>query len=373
MSGFRVQQFLGAIMRAVLCGYYGMGNGGDEALLATLLQMLPFQFTPVVLSGNPAETAQRYGVKAVPRKALGPVLKALWGADVFIWGGGSLLQDATSLQNPIYYSGLLVLAQWMGLRTIAWGQGIGPLNHPLSRGLGRFALKGCSAISVRDSGSAAWLNRWGLSGLQAPDPVWALEADAVKGLWELPAPRVAIALRPHPGLTEARLEQFTQALAAFQTATKTCILLVPFQPVKDLPIAEYIQPRLPGPSQIYTLDNPRQLKGLFRGVDMVIGMRFHALIMAAAEGCRCFAISYDPKVSYLMADLNLPGIDLTLPETFPHDTQTWPADGAQLTQLWLETYANGEPLTPDQIQSRVDRALMHQDLLREVLNPLKGY
>ena len=75
---------------------------------------------------------------------------------------------------------------------------------------------------------------------------------------------------------------------------------MPFQPIKDLPIAEYIQPRLPGPNQIYALANPRQLKGLFRGVEMTIGMRFHALIMAAAEGCRCFAISYDPKVSYLM-------------------------------------------------------------------------
>ena len=27
-------------MRAVLCGYYGMGNGGDEALLASLLMPL---------------------------------------------------------------------------------------------------------------------------------------------------------------------------------------------------------------------------------------------------------------------------------------------------------------------------------------------
>jgi len=344
-----------------------MGNGGDEALLATLLQMLPAHVTPVVLSGHPVETAQRYGVEAVPRKAPGPVIQALRGADALIWGGGSLLQDATSLQNPIYYSGLMVLARWLGLKTIAWGQGIGPLNQGLSRRLGRFALQRCTAISVRDSGSAAWLDQWKLSGLQAPDPVWALDAEPVKGLWELPAPRVAVALRPHPNLTESRLDQFAQALAAFQTATNACILLVPFQPIKDLPIAEYIQPRLPGPNQIYALANPRQLKGLFRGVEMTIGMRFHALIMAAAEGCRCFAISYDPKVSYLMTDLNLPGIDLTLSNSVNSSTLNWPEDIRQLTQRWLEFYADGEPLSPDQIQSRVDRALMHQDLLIDTL------
>lgn len=360
-------------MRAVLCGYYGMGNGGDEALLATLLQMLPARVTPVVLSGNPVETAHRYGVEAVPRKALGPVVKTLRGADALIWGGGSLLQDATSLQNPLYYSGLMVLARWLGLKTIAWGQGIGPLNHPLSRQVGRFALKGCNSISVRDSGSMAWLGHWHLAGVQAPDPVWALEAEPVKGLWDLPAPRVAVALRPHPGLTESRLDQFTQALAAFQTATKTCVLLVPFQPSKDLPIAEYIQPRLAGPSRIYPLDHPPQLKGLFRGVEMTIGMRFHALIMAAAEGCRCFALSYDPKVSHLMDDLNLPGIDLTLDNATPDNPANkidllWPPNVSQLTQRWLELYANGDPLSPNQIQSRVDRALMHQDLLADVLN-----
>lgn len=351
-------------MRAVLCGYYGMGNGGDEALLATLLQMLPAGVTPVVLSGNPIETAQRYGVETVPRKALGPVIRALRGAEVLIWGGGSLLQDATSLQNPVYYGGLMVLAQWLGLKTIAWGQGIGPLSHPLSQGLGRYALGHCNAVSVRDNGSAAWLARWQVPGMQAPDPVWALEAAPVDGLWDLPAPRVAVALRPHPWLTEGRLDQFTQALASFQKATQTCLLLVPFQPIKDLPIAEYIQPRLPGPSHIYALDNPHQLKGLFRGVEMTLGMRLHALIMAAAEGCRCFGLSYDPKVSHLMADLDLPGFDLN-PQAVSH---RWPDSPEQMTQTWLEVYANGDPLSPEQISSRIDRALMHQDLLRDVLS-----
>lgn len=54
-------------MRAVLCGYYGKGNGGDEALLASLLQMLPHGVEPIVLSGNPTQTQLDYGVEAIDR------------------------------------------------------------------------------------------------------------------------------------------------------------------------------------------------------------------------------------------------------------------------------------------------------------------
>lgn len=353
-------------MRAVLCGYYGMGNGGDEALLATLLQMLPSSVEPIVLSGNPDETTERYGVEAVPRKQMGAVIRALRRAEFFIWGGGSLLQDATSWQNPVYYTGLMALAQWLGLKTIAWGQGIGPLQHPLSLGLGRYVLSHCEAVSVRDSGSMAWLARWQVPGMQAPDPVWALAADPLD-LWQVPEPRVAVALRPHPWLTEGRLDQITQALATFQGATQTHLILVPFQPVKDLAIAEYIQPRLPGLSQICTIANPHQLKGLFRGVEMTIGMRLHALIMAAAEGCRCFALSYDPKVSQLMADLSLPGVDLNLHQPPSDPAQGWPETATALSQRWIDLYQQGQPLSSDHIRGRVDRALMHQDLLHDVM------
>jgi len=122
-------------MRAVICGYYGRGNGGDEALLVSLLQMLPSAIKPIVLSNNPRETSQRYGVETCPSRDWWQVFKTLKKADIFIWGGGSLMQDVTSFASPIYYGGLMALAQLLGLKTIAWGQGIGPLNRPFTRWL----------------------------------------------------------------------------------------------------------------------------------------------------------------------------------------------------------------------------------------------
>ena len=351
-------------MQAVLCGYYGMGNGGDEALLASLLQMLPEQVTPIVLSGNPAETQERFGVQAVPRKSLRAVFLALWQADAFIWGGGSLMQDASSILNPVYYAGLMLLAQLMGKRTIAWAQGIGPLNHWTSRLLTRLALARCGTVSVRDRNSATLLSNWKRSCVLAPDPVWALEHEPVKGLWDLPAPRVVVSLRPHSHLTPSRLDAIAQALDRFQKATGVCLLLVPFQPSRDLAIAQHIASQLSGPHHIYRLEQPRQIKGLFRGVEMTIGMRFHALVMSASEGCRSFAISYDPKVDALAQSLDLPGWDLS-----PHPAvlPLIPDDTSSLTKTLLDCYANGEMLSPDQIQSRVDQALMHKDLLSESL------
>lgn len=345
-------------IQAVLCGYYGKGNGGDEALLATLLQMLPEHVIPVVLSGHLDETRDRYQVETRDRMALAPVLKILRQSDAFIWGGGSLIQDATSAISPLYYAGLMTVAQTLKLKTIAWAQGIGPLKNPLTRALARRTFAGCTAVSVRDRGSASLAIDWRIPHILAPDPVWALETAPVPGLWDLPAPRVAVSLRSHPQLTPKRLANLTRALIDFQTATQTCILLLPFQLSEDLAIAQEIQPQLPGANQILYLEDPKSLKGVFRGVEMVIGMRYHSLIMAASVGCRCFAISYDPKVSQLMAELDLPGWKLSqLPE-----------NSNAIGQRWIEHYANGEPLHPGQIQSLVDRALMHRDLLHATLS-----
>ncbi len=346
-------------MRVVCCGYYGQGNAGDEALLASLLQMLPAECTPCVLSGNPKQTRDRYQVSSCNRMSTFDLLKVLRKSDAFIWGGGSLIQDATSVLSPVYYIGLMGLAQQMGLKTIAWAQGIGPLQRQFTQNLARQAFAGCNAVSVRDMGSASLLAQWQITPtVMAPDPVWALESKPVpEPTIDLPAPPVAVSWRSHPQLTPTRLATLTRALIDFQKATNTCILLVPFQESRDREIAELIQQQLPGPSHLFSLQDPQEIKGLFRGVEMVIGMRYHSLIMGAAEECRCFALSYDPKVSQLMKELDMPGWELSqLPE-----------DPNVISTSWIEHYANGDALSAVQIQSIVDRAMMHQELLFDVL------
>jgi len=322
----------------------------------SLLQMLPERVTPIVMSGNPKETEQRYGVESSDRLSLN-ILPLLKNADTFIWGGGSLIQDVTSLASPIYYSGLMALAQKQGLKTIAWAQGIGPLNSPFTRWLTQEVLRHCTAVTVRDNASAELLANWQIPVTIAPDPVWALKAQPVSGLWELPAPRIAVTLRAHPQLTPQRLAILTQALIDLQTATQACILLVPFQPSQDLAIAHSLAAQLRGNKQIITINNPREIKGLFRGVEMAIAMRFHSLIMAAAAECRCFALSYDPKVSQLMSQLNLPGWELN----------QLPDDPNIISTAWLETYVNGDSLNSTQINSLIDRALIHRDILHQIL------
>ncbi|MFM7447073.1 MAG: polysaccharide pyruvyl transferase CsaB [Leptolyngbyaceae cyanobacterium] len=343
-------------MRAVLCGYYGMGNGGDEALLASLLQMLPDQVTPVVLSGNPDLTRDRYGVEAVNRKDWQAIWFSLRKSQVFIWGGGSLMQDSTSLASAAYYAGLMKLAQWMGLTTIAWAQGIGPLNRAITRWIARQTFAGCTAISVRDPGSMALLNSWGLKGLLAPDPVWAMAARSVN-IEALPPPRIAVNLRRHPLLTGPRLETLIQALRQLQATTQASILLLPFQQSQDLAIAQLVQSRLLGSSQILSYNDPQELKGVFRQVKMLISMRLHGLIMAAAEGCQCTALSYDPKVSQLMQQAAIPGWELA----------ALPNEAVVISQEWLAQYRQQVPPPHTIRSSMIHQARLHQQLLHQVL------
>ena len=340
-------------MKAVLCGYYGKGNGGDEALLVSLLQMLPSQIEPIVLSAKPTQTRKSYGVSSCDRNSTFAILKALRDSDLFIWGGGSLMQDTTSALSPLYYAGLMALAQQQGLKTIAWAQGIGPLKRAFNRKVTKQVLYGCAAISVRDYRSAKMLEEWHLAPLIAPDPVWALKSKEVTEIQDLPESRVAVVLRSYPLLTPARLAILTEALQDFQQATSTYILIVPFQPSQDMAIAESLQQKLGEHSKILSLTDPRELKGLFKDVKMTIGMRLHSLIMAAAEGCPSFALSYDPKVTQLMSEINLSGWEL---EDLPENAQI-------ISDTWQRFYHDGKALNTATIQSLQDRALMHRDII----------
>lgn len=348
-------------IQAVLCGYYGKGNGGDEALLVSMLEMLPSHVKPLVLSANPRATTKNYGVKSYDRMNSGSVIRALKESDVLILGGGSLIQDATSMRNSIYYGGLMGLARQFGLQTIAIAQGIGPVKQPLTQWIAKRAFGNCLALSVRDLTSAALLAEWGIASTIAPDPVWTLAATAVPEITSIPSPKIAVTLRSHPKLTNQRLDTLTKALVDLQIATGSYILLVPFQPTTDMQLAQQIQAELTANSQVVALTDPKQLKGVFQGVDLAIGMRYHSLIMAAAEGCKCWAISYDPKVSKLMTEIDIPGWEIA----------DLPTDAGAITRAWQQQLAAGTALSHESLQTIRQKSIAHKDLLTVAFDRIK--
>jgi polysaccharide pyruvyl transferase WcaK-like protein len=54
------------------------------------------------------------------------------------------------------------------------------------------------------------------------------------------------------------------------------------------------------------IDRPSQWLSLLSQMDFVVGMRFHALLMALKSGVPAVGLAYDPKVSYLMKNFEQP-------------------------------------------------------------------
>ena len=57
----------------------------------------------IPLSADPDDTRRRHGLDSVHRMRLKDVRLAIADSDLFLSGGGSLLQDTTSLRSVLYY------------------------------------------------------------------------------------------------------------------------------------------------------------------------------------------------------------------------------------------------------------------------------
>ncbi len=118
-------------MRLVLSGYYGFYNVGDEAILQSIIQALHEEdptLELVVLSNDPDYTRKMYGVEAVNRWDIRAIYKEIKRSNGLISGGGSLLQDKTSIKSILYYTGIMRIARFLKKPYYIYAQGIGPIT-----------------------------------------------------------------------------------------------------------------------------------------------------------------------------------------------------------------------------------------------------
>ena len=293
-------------MRIVISGYYGSKNGGDEAMLASMLEVLREEVSDLqvtVISLNPEYTKRRHNVDAVPMPDIFSIIKKIRAADLLISGGGSLLQNVTSGRSLYYYLAIIFFALALGRKVMLYAQGIGPIRGFFAHKLMNLVVNRVDLITVRDRGSLEELSR-----LKITRPKIFCTADPVLAIKPVP-PEIGEEILAHHGIKKSDgkfigvavrhwigWEKFQSELAAALDkvikATGAKIIFIPMKFPEDIrsavSTAELMQEKC--------LVLQEEILSLVGCMDLLIGVRLHALIFAGVMGVPMLGISYDPKI-----------------------------------------------------------------------------
>ncbi|PTW03547.1 polysaccharide pyruvyl transferase CsaB [Halanaerobium saccharolyticum] len=299
----------------VISGYYGFNNLGDEAVLAGISSLLKEKSKDLkitVLSAEPEQTAERYNLNAVSRTSVIQILASLAEADLFISGGGSLLQDVTGSFSVPYYLGLAWLARLQGTKTVYYAQGAGPLNKKWSQLLTAFSLNRFELLGVRDQGSQNLLQEIGVKKEieLTVDPVFALY-DPLNNLKQQIKGKIEVGISVRPWSVDY-ISELAAALNQFAEGKKIKFIIFPMHQGSDEEISLQLKKKLTAEAEICDLPPvPGEALKAFSQLDLFVGVRLHSLIFALLNQIPLLALSYDPKIEGLMSELDyLPLIKL---------------------------------------------------------------
>jgi polysaccharide pyruvyl transferase WcaK-like protein len=290
-----------------LVGAFGQGNPGDEALCAAFVDALSAHDL-VVVSGDPEDTACRHAVCAVPATAV-RTARATLASDVLVIGGGTIfksLHPSTRRRpNALLRNAMaLVAAARAGRTRVAMiGVGADDLRGSEARAIATWLARHADLLVLRDEESAAVLSAAGAAGpfWIGADPAWTLASTVAPAESFVGRdPSIVVALSHFAGDGELA-GNLSSALAPL--ADRYSLHLQPWQlggRGRDAELAEAIRDDLGTDAKV--LDAPDDLGAAvasFAGADLVVAMRFHAVVAAGIAGTRVMAIAHEPKLAGL--------------------------------------------------------------------------
>ncbi len=329
---------------ALLGGYWGFGNVGDEAVAATVVDDLRAAWPGVRLiltSERPEATARRYGVEAIGWREITPLVEAIAASDHVVIGGGGLwnsyhpfdvsdpLRDSSNYAQHVF--ALPLLARLLGKPATIFAVGGGEVRGDAPRRLAALGAACAGTIVVRDARSRAFMDE--LTGASAGDPRAArLAADpafrlsapspaeigglATDIVWaDACRPIVAVAREWLDAGTDELVRDFAALLRAAALASGRPVAFVPFDVAlggvshfdDDEGLAERIAAAMPGVETriVRGEHHPRAVARLLESAAVVVSMRLHGCILSVRAGVPVLGLGYDPKVAAVMGDIGL--------------------------------------------------------------------
>jgi len=304
----------------VVCGAYGRGNAGDEAILKAVvseLRAIDPDMPLWVMTRKPKQAKLRYRVGAGYTFNPFSFRRRIRKSVLYLNGGGSLIQDVTSYRSLWFYLFTLSAARRCGCRVLMYGCGIGPIIHPGNRRrAGQIIDRSADVITLRDSASREELRALGVTRPQvilAADPAVTLpaappaEADALlerHGLHPRDGERyLGVTVRPWPGF-EDKVPSFAAAVDHAYERYGLIPVFIPIEGKPDAAAAQKVSAQLKkAPAHLLPPCPTTELAiALYARMDAALSMRLHALIFAAVGGVPLVGVVYDPKVSAFLDD-----------------------------------------------------------------------
>lgn len=310
-------------VRLLIGGYAGCGNIGDDAILQGLICRLRERNPEVrlaALTGHARRDRRRFGIPCTSRLFFPAVALQMLRSDIFLLGGGSLLQDLTGKRSLMYYLFLLRMARFLGCRTGTLALGVGPLLSARSEQATRKVLRACDPVTLRDADSLRYLSLGGCDPgrlSQVPDPARFLK----------PAPdsrRVAIlhqlgilestryfcvSVRP---TVPPREEPLRAIAAAVRRTARTCglrLILLVMDVRRDLEASLTVLRLSDCGGSLFLADEAASVPALLSGASLLLSMRLHALLFAETVGIPAVALSpcaAEPKLNSLARHAGFP-------------------------------------------------------------------
>ncbi len=312
----------------IICGAYGHGNAGDDAILKSIIhsvQQLDPTMPITVLAKNTQSIKKRYRVNSIYTFNLPKMFFSMKKSVLYINGGGTLIQNATSWRSLWYYLFTLRLAKLLGNKVDMYGCGIGPVSGKKNIRLVKQVLdRSVDTITLREKDSMEELKSFGVRRpeiLLCSDPALVLEP--------LPEVEVDAYLQRH-GLQAGKRYLcfmlrtwygFDEKAAVFAACADRAYEKYGLEPVflslnifHDSVAAEKVTRLMKAPSLI--LDDwaePELLMGVLGRMDAVVSMRLHGLIFSSLSGVPLVGVSYDPKIDSFLKYLDA-GTCIDLPD-----------------------------------------------------------
>ncbi len=299
---------------AILSGYYGFKNLGDDAMLQAIIGSLKNykdNLRLTVLSSDPVEVKKNYGMNSISRVSIYRIIRTMKKSKLFIYGGGTLIQESTSTRSLFYYLFMIWIAQKMGLNVMLYANGIEPIKKYINRKITQKIMNRINLITLREADSLKELERLGISNPRievTADPALNIlpsEQNTVDDILKregIPFSSIYIGFSArkwdgfHKG--EERRAVVTLAAAADHVSKKygAVPVFIPMQPGDRIILEEIISNMKCSGFLIKGQYGAKAIMGITGRMEIVIGMRLHSIVFAAAMGVPVVGLVYEPKV-----------------------------------------------------------------------------